>query len=185
MAPATFRLEPEWVVVLLASLVYSGELVLAVPGKKLDANDMSVLAATPVDEIANFKHVERPKDWNIPALSAVFETLGLTPGMAQLVTQRKDAPVQELQKAVTAFVTRVVTAQQAIREGLHFWGRNLLDEQADLSLRNNLDTLKLFLESLQAYSSPRRLKNFRYDRHEVEAQQGGLNALRELNPSSC
>ena len=38
----------------------------------------------------------------------------------------------------------------------------------------------MFLESLQAYSSPGRLKNFRYDRHEVEAQQGGLNALREV-----
>ena len=180
LAPATFRLEPEWVVVLLASLVYSGELVLAVPGKKLDATDVAVLAATPVGELANFQHVERPKEWNIPALSAVFETVGLTPGMAQLVTQGKDAPVQELQKAVTSFVTRVVTAQQAIREGLHFWGRNLLDEQADLNPRNNLDTLKVFLESLQAYSSPGRLKNFRYDRHEVEAQQAGLNDLREV-----
>ena len=180
LAPATYRLEPEWVVVLLASLVYSGELVLAVPGKKLDATDVAVLAATPVDELANFKHIERPKEWNIPALSAVFELLGLTPGMAQLVTQGKDAPVQELQKAVTSFVSRVVTAQQAIREGLHFWGRNLLDEQADLNLRNNLDTLKVFLESLQAFSSPGRLKNFRYDRHEVETQQAGLNALREV-----
>ena len=180
LAPATFRLEPEWLVVLLASLVYSGELVLAVPGKKLDATDVAVLAATPVDELTNFKHVERPKEWNIPALSAMFDTVGLTPGMAQLVTQGKDAPVQELQKAVTSFVTRVVTAQQAIREGLHFWGRNLLDEKADLNLRNNLDTLKVFLESLQAYSSPGRLKNFRCDRHEVEAQQAGLNALREV-----
>ena len=180
LAPATYRLEPEWVVVLLASLVYSGELVLAVPGKKLDATDVSVLAATPVDELANFKHIERPKEWNIPALSAAFELLGLTPGMAQLVTQGKDEPVQELQKAVTSFVSSVVTAQQAIREGLHFWGRNLIDEQADLNLRNNLDTLKVFLESLQAYSSPGRLKNFRYDRHEVEAQQAGLNALREV-----
>ena len=180
LAPSTYRLEPEWVVVLLASLVYSGELVLAVPGKKLDAIDVLVLAATPVNELANFKHIERPKEWNIPALSAVFELLGLTPGMAQLVTQGKDAPVQELQKAVTSFVSRVVTAQQAIREGLHFWGRNVLDEQADLNLRNNLDTLKVFLESLQAFSSPGRLKNFRYDRHEVEAQQAGLNALREV-----
>ena len=123
LALATFRLEPEWVVVLLASLVHSGEVVLAVPGKKLDATAVEILAATPVDELANFKHVERPKEWNIPALSAVFEALGLTPGMARLVTQGKDAPVQELQKAVTSFVTQVVTAQQAIREGLHFWGR--------------------------------------------------------------
>ena len=180
LAPATYRLEPEWVVVLLASLVYSGELVLAVPGKKLDATDVAVLAATPVDELANFKHVERPKEWNIPALSAVFELLGLTPGMAQLVTQGENESVKALLKAVAFYVNRLVTAQQAIREGLHFWGKNLLDERADLNLSANLDSVKVFFESLQAYSSPGRLKNFRYDRHEVEAQQAGMNALREV-----
>ena len=181
LAPGTYRLEPEWVVVLLASLVYSGDLVLAVPGKKLDATDVAVLAATPVEELANFKHVERPKEWNVPALSAVFELLDLTPGMAQLVTQGKEEPVQELQKAVTGFVSRLVTAQQAIREGLYFWGRNLLDEQAGLGDQHtNLDAVKAFLESLQAYSSPGRLKNFRYDRDDVEAQHAGLNALREV-----
>ena len=176
LAPPTYRLEPEWVVVLLASLVYSGDLVLAIPGKKLDATDVSVLAATPVDELANFKHVERPKEWNIPALSAVFELLGLTPGMAQLVTQGENESVKALLKAVAFYVNRLVTAQQAIREGLHFWGKNLLDERADLNLSANLDAVKVFFESLQAYSSPGRLKNFRYDRHEVEAQQAGMNA---------
>ena len=180
LAPPTYRLEPEWVVVLLASLVYSGDLVLAIPGKKLDATDVSVLAATPVDELANFKHVERPKEWNIPALSAVFELLGLTPGMAQLVTQGENESVKALLKAVAFYVNRLVTAQQAIREGLHFWGKNLLDERADLNLSANLDAVKVFFESLQAYSSPGRLKNFRYDRHEVEAQQAGMNALREV-----
>ena len=180
LAPPTYRLEPEWVVVLLASLVYSGDLVLAIPGKKLDATDVSVLAATPVDELANFKHVERPKEWNIPALSAVFELLGLTPGMAQLVTQGENESVKALLKAVAFYVNRLVTAQQAIREGLHFWGKNLLDERADLNLSANLDAVKVFFESLQAYSSPGRLKNFRYDRHEVEAQQAGMNALWEV-----
>ena len=75
---------------------------------------------------------------------------------------------------MTSFVSRVVTAQQAIREGLHFWGRNLLDEQGrPQSAQRTWIPLKVFLESLQAYSSPGRLKNFRYDRHEVEAQQAG------------
>ena len=78
-------------------------------------------------------------------------------------------------------MSKLVTAQQAIREGLYFWGRNLLDEQAGLGdLHTNLDAVKAFLESLQAYSSPGRLKNFRYDRDDVEAQHAGLNALREV-----
>jgi hypothetical protein len=95
-------------VVVLAALVYAGEVVLSIPGKKFDATGLAQLAGTGIDEPAQFKHIERPKEWNLPALKALFELLGLTPGMAQLVTQGKDEPVQELQKAVTAAVEKLV-----------------------------------------------------------------------------
>src|SRR5262249_3698573 len=50
-APDQFRLEPEWLIVILAALVHSGDLVLAIPGKKFDATNLALLAATPVDEL--------------------------------------------------------------------------------------------------------------------------------------
>ena len=128
MALDMYRLEPDWVVVLLASLVYSGDLVLAIPGRKFDATDIAVFAATSTDDLVNLKHIERPKEWNIPALKAVFELLGLTPGMAQLVAQGKEQPVQELQKTVTGYVNKLVMAQQTLQTGFHLWGRSLLDE---------------------------------------------------------
>ena len=106
------RLEPEWVVVVLAGLVYSGEVILAVPGKKFDAVGLSQLAGTSVGELIQFKHIERPKDWNLAALRALFELLGLTPGLAQLVTQGKDEPVQELQKIISG-VRRKIGARAA------------------------------------------------------------------------
>jgi hypothetical protein len=55
------RLEPEWAVVVLATLVYSGELVLALPGQKFDATGLPQLAATHVRELVQFKHIEPPK----------------------------------------------------------------------------------------------------------------------------
>ena len=171
------RLEPEWVVVVLAALVYSGHLVLAIPGRKFDAVGLSQLAAAAVDELTQFKHVERPKDWDLLALKALFELLGLTPGMAQLVTQGKDEPVRELQKAVARAVERLVMVQQSLQSGLLFWGRNLLVEEEAQKLRTRLDETKAFLESLQAYTSTGKLKNFRYDAQEVTAHQEGLNSL--------
>ena len=108
LAPQTVRLEPEWAVVLLAALIYSGEVVLAIPGKKFDATSLPQLAGTALNELAQFKHIERPKDWNLPALKALFELLGLTPGMAQLLTQGNEEPVQQLQKVVTETVNRLV-----------------------------------------------------------------------------
>ena len=180
MAPGTFRLEPEWMVVLLASLVHSGDVVVAVPGRKFDATDVAGLAATPLADLVNLKHVERPKDWDVPALAALFELLELTPGMAQLVAQGKDEPVRELQKAVDARVGRLVMARQALQAGFQFWGRNLLDDHAAGDLRRRLDAARAFLDPLQAFSSPGTLKNFPYSRQAVETQRAGLDALGEV-----
>ena len=164
----------------LASLVYSGDLVLAIPGRKFDATDVAALPATPLTDLVGLKHVERPKSWNIPALTALFELLELTPGMAQLVAQGREQPVQELQKARDARVKRLVIARQALQAGFQFWGRGLLDDYAADDLRGKLDAAKDFLESLQAFTSPGALKNFPYGRQEVEAQRVGLDALEEV-----
>ena len=177
LAPQTLRLEPEWAVVILAALVYSGDLVLAVPGKKFDAAGLPQLAGTLVADLVQFKHVEQPKDWNLPALKALFELLGLTPGMAQLITQGKEEPVQQLQKAITQTVENLVLTQQSLQSGMPFWGRTLLSEAEAQKIRTRLDDTKAFLESMQAYSSPGKLKNFRYDAGEVSGHHDGLKAL--------
>jgi Family of unknown function (DUF6079) len=179
MAPNQYRLEPEWVAVLAAGLVYNGDVVLAVPGKKFDANNLDSLVSTPIEELINFKHVEQPKDWNLPALRALFDLLGLTPGMAQLVTQGKDEPVQELQKAVTTTVNNLVIARQNL-QSLTFWGKNLLTDALQDEYRSSLDKAKTFLESLQAFTTPGKLKNFRYQEQEVTTNRSGLQTLEEI-----
>lgn len=192
MNPGGSRLEPEWVSVLVAALVYSGDIVLAIPGKKFDATGLQQLAATGMDELVRFKHLEQPKEWNLPALKALFELLGMTPGMAQLVTQGKDEPVQNLQQAVGKIVKRIVTTQQTLREGLSFWGLNLLSLKSNIqspkssdlgpeTLDFGLENAKAFFESLQAYSSPGKLKNFRYSAPEVLAHEKAVKALDELD----
>jgi hypothetical protein len=91
--------------------------------------------------------------------------------MAQLVTQGKDEPVQKLQQAVEKLV---------MQTGLFFWGRSLLAEDEIKKLRAKLDETKTFLESLQAYTTTGKLKNFRYDASEVTAQRSGLESLAEI-----
>ena len=181
MNPGGLRLEPEWVAVLMAALVYSGDIVLAIPGKKFDATGLQQLAATGMDELVRFKHLEQPKEWNLPALKALFELLGMTPGMAQLVTQGKDEPVQNLQQAVGKIVKRIVMTQQTLREGLSFWGLDLLAGTDLASRASGLDEAKGFFESLQAYTSPGKLKNFHYSVPEVLAHEKAVKALDELD----
>ena len=180
MAPESFRLEPEWLAVTMAALVYSGDVVLAIPGKKFDAANLSALASTPIGDLASFRHVEQPKEWNLPALRALFELLGLTPGLAQLVTQGKDEPVQELQKSVIQKVEMLVTVQQALQDGVSFWGRSVFTEQETTTHNERLAKSKEFLESLQAYNTPGKLKNFRYSADEVEGQRAGLETIGQV-----
>ena len=181
LAPQTLRLEPEWTIVVLAALVHSGDVVLAIPGRKFDATALGLLAGTEVQELARFKHVEQPKDWNLPALKSLFELLGLAPGMAQLVTEGKPEPVQQLQKAIAEMVEKLVILQQHLQSGLLFWSRHLLDETERERLRVRLDETKTFLESLQAFNLPGKLKNFRYGVSEVKANGKGIKVIDEVS----
>src|ERR1019366_4757785 len=125
-----YRLEPEWVVVCLGALVYSGDVVLSVSGKpKFDAGNLDLLVTSPVDELVNFKHVEQPKSWNLPALKAAFELMGLAPGMAQMVSEGKTEPVQTLQSEITKTVQKLVVAAQHLENGFPFCGKSLLTDQ--------------------------------------------------------
>jgi hypothetical protein len=180
LAPGSLRLEPEWAVVVLAALVYAGEIVLAIPGKKFDATSMPVLAAMNIQDLCQFKHIEKPKDWNIPALKALFELLNLPPGMAQQVTQGSDVPMTAMQSEIEKIVNRLVISQQNIQNGVFFWGVGLIPEGDIQKYRSTLDGTKAFLESLQAFSTPGKLKNFRYDSQEVTAHSAGFIALKEI-----
>jgi len=183
-SPATYRLEPEWVVVVLGALVHSGEIVLAVPGKKLDASSMDALVSTPLDELAHFKYIELPKDWNTPALKALFELVGLEPGKAVLVTQggaKADEIVsQELLPATNKHVQRLVLAQQDLANGLTFWGTTLFSSEERAEYQARLAGAKTFLESAQAYNSPGKLKNFTTDVPSIEQHRQALNLLGEI-----
>lgn len=183
MAPGTFRLEPEWAVVLMASLIYDGQLVLAIPGAKFDSSNMSLLASTSVDDLVNFKHIEQPKEWNLPALKALFELLDLPPGLANDITlggNSADKSLQQMQVAIAQRVDRLVKAQNGMQTGIPFWGRALLGDDESQRYRELLEDVKQFLESLQAYSSPGKLKNFRYSVQDVSSRRPGLEVMDEV-----
>ena len=78
-------------------------------------------------------------------------------------------------------VKRIVMTQQTLREGLSFWGLDLLVGADLASQASGLDEAKGFFESLQAYTSPGKLKNFRYSAPEVLAHEKAVKALDELD----
>ncbi|KKM12037.1 ATPase [Clostridiales bacterium PH28_bin88] len=175
------RLEPEWVVVILAALVYSGDLTVSIPGQKFDAGNLESLTTTPIGDLVNFKYVEKPKDWNLPALKTLFELLELPPGLAVEITQGKTEPVQQMLVAADKLVQQLVMTLQSLHRGLSFWGANLPGEQHKVEYQTRLNGVKAFLESLQAYNTLGKLKNFRYGTAEISAQVAGLKSYQEID----
>jgi hypothetical protein len=141
---------------------------------------LSALSAMPLDELVTFKHIERPKEWNIPALKALFELMGLAPGLASKVTLGDEDAVTQLQQGIIQSVEKLVLIQQDLHDRFSVWGRNILSEEENEDLRSEFERTKGFLESLQAYSSPGKLKNFRYNVQEVNDHKKGLGMLTDV-----
>ncbi|MGC8604475.1 MAG: DUF6079 family protein, partial [Desulfomonilaceae bacterium] len=186
MAPDMYRLELEWVVVLLAALVYTGDIVLAIPGDKIDATKIASLAAKPVEDLINFKHIERPKEWNIPAIKALLELLGLPVGMANSITQGDDNPIKQALKRANEYIGQLMSAEQTFRETLFFWdepfthgdGDNLFGSDTSTAgiedMRSALKKTREFFDTIQTFNLPGKFKNFNFAPKDIQSLQSGI-----------
>jgi hypothetical protein len=180
VASNKFRLEPELLVVVLGALVHSGEILYCLPGKEFAATDLKEMSTRSLDDLVDFKHVKKPKDWNLPAIKAVFELLGLPAGLAVQVTQNDPEPVIALNAEVMKRVEKLVLSKQEFGHGIPFWGQRLLPDDEITRLVGDIDKAKEFLESLQAYKTPGQIKNFRYSVEEVKALDPVFVSLKEM-----
>ena len=176
-APVRFRLEPDLLVAVLGSLIYSGDIVLAITGDKIDSGKLSLLVERALDELKAFKHVEAPKEINVAVLRSLFELLGLPSGLAQMATQGREEPVKELLDAVAKQVQRVLTVGTDLQNRLSFWGQSLLREEELRDWRTRLEALKGFLEGLSPYNTVGKLKNLRITQADIDAQKKNLEVL--------
>ncbi|MEI2614069.1 MAG: DUF6079 family protein [Methylotenera sp.] len=171
------RLEPDWLLLVIACLVYSGDVVLAITGDKIDSGRLNLFTDKSFDDLTGFKHLERPKEMNVPLLRALFELLKLPSGHAQLVSQGDDAPVRELQSSITTLVNDLLTTQTQISSGLALWGQNLLTEDETKDNRTRLEKLKALVETLSPYNTAGKLKNLRLTMEDIESQKVNLASL--------
>ncbi|HBY92977.1 MAG TPA: ATPase [Chloroflexi bacterium] len=174
-----FKLEPEWLVVLLLSLVYSGDVVLQIPGQRIDATTLDQAARLAMETLADFRFIERPRDVPLAAWVAVFEALQLSPGLIR-DTERHDVAIETLQREVEAETGRVVRALETLRQGLLLWQEPVLAPGAQAQMGEALGSYKAFLESLRVFNTPGRLRNLRLTENEIQVQAGHRRDLRAL-----
>ena len=174
-----YRLEPELLLIVLASLVQNGNITLSVSGRKLDAANLSEATKIPVDQLIAFKHIERPKGLPLAELVALFELLGLAEGLIRNEATHEEA-IRQLRSRANELTERVVTVAQHVQTGLPCWGSELIPAEERDSQRQKLDGLKSFLEGLQAFNTPGRLRNFSASVLEIRNQTATLHLIRQI-----
>lgn len=175
-----FRLEPELLAVVLAALVHAGDVVISLPGKKLDASGLDALLKLPADELAAFKHLERPKDLPLGPLQELFDLLSLARGLIVNPGTREDG-VQKLHVAAAQRIEQAVAALQSLDSGLAFWGRPVVPEKERTAWAAQIRDLKTFLESLQPFNTVGKLKNFPHDVPAVQARKVALATVESVS----
>ena len=177
-----FKLEPEWLVVILLALAYSGDVVIQLAGERVDATNLSGAVRMPLEALTDFRFIERPRELPLPAWVAVFEVLELSPGLIR-DPDRHDIAIETLQRQVESEIGRVLKAQEALRQGLLLWQEPVLEAARQAGVSKALADYKTFLEALRVFTTPGRLRNLRQSEGEVKEQANNraqLHALERL-----
>lgn len=172
-----FRLEPEFLAVVLAALVHSGDIVLSLVGRKIDASAIEQFGRLSAEDAVAFKHIERPRDLPLGTLTELFDALDVQKGLIVNPASRDEGVVQ-LQRRIAELASNLAAAQSGVGE-LVLWGRPILSDQEQADWRQRLGSLKGFLESLQAFNTAAKLKNFSLEPKEIASQKQGLALIRE------
>ncbi|MBN2547931.1 MAG: hypothetical protein JXB15_02140 [Anaerolineales bacterium] len=116
-----FHLEPEWVVVVLLSLVYSGDIVLNVDGREeIDASSLERALTLSLQTLGDFRFFKRPRNLPLSQWVAIFDGLGLPSGLIRDENTRPRG-VEELQRTVNAELEKAAALQERLNQGLALW----------------------------------------------------------------
>lgn len=175
-----FKLEPIWVVLILSSLVYSGDITLTAGGKTFDATMLKELAAENTSYLIDFKHCDKPKDIPVAVLKKLFEMLDLPPGQVVNANMRDDAVVSMLEKA-DEYIDKALKALVFLNGDISVWGKPSLESYKVESYKDSIKGFKDFFDSLKIYNTQAKLKNFKFTKEDIEKQAAVLQQLTEID----
>ncbi|NLZ90909.1 MAG: exonuclease SbcC, partial [Clostridiales bacterium] len=121
-----FKLGREWIVLIMAVLIYSGHVVLtAANGTRYDASNLDALAKENKSNLYSFKHIARPKAPKMAELKRLFEILGIPEGLIVNPNTWEDA-VKELLTVVKDLSSRGLHTISILNDGFALWGQPLI-----------------------------------------------------------
>ena len=183
-----FRLEPEWIVVVLLALVYNGDIVLNLGGREeLDAGSIERAATMALADLVDFRFYKQPRTLPVNLWATIFEGLGLAPGLIRDENTRARALSEHLLPTVGAELERAARIHGQLQQGIQVWNASLFTDRFTLEVEAgtvvgsdrptvtfSLTTLlphlrgyKQFLETLSRFNTVGKLRNLRLTLQEI------------------
>ncbi len=182
-----FKLEPEWVVVLLVALAYNGDIVLhLLNNEDIDASKVERVITHAMADLVNFRFYKRPKSIPMNSWISIFNGLGLPEGLLRDENTRERA-VSELQSLVRVELDQVVKLIAQLEQGSRLWNTSIFSDrptfvveagtvvgsdapEVALSITDLLPGLrgyKQFLETLTIYKTVGMLNNLQLTQAQI------------------
>lgn len=182
-----FKLEPEWIAVILLALIYNGDIVLRLGNQSLDAGNIENAATMAIETLLEFRFYGQPRTLPLNKWTMIFEGLGLAPGLIRDENERREA-VEKLQRTVQADLEKTVTLLSKLQSGLKLWNSPVFTDNLDYTVdtRGSVESdvppvtfsttellpdfrgYKEFLETLTRFKTIGKLRNLRLTITEIE-----------------
>lgn len=175
-----FKMDSIWTVLILSSLIYSGELILKTAGIEFNANNMRELAKENTQNLIDFKYISRPKDLPLPVLRKIFEFLDLAPGTI-VSPQKREKAVADMLKANQQLLVEITQAQHFVNGDIKIWGKDSIESQKVEEYKEGLKDLRNFCDRLSAFNTLAKLKNMDFIIKDIEAQEENQKIIHVLS----
>lgn len=174
-----FQLEPELLSIILAALVYTGDIVITINGETYDSMKFLPLIGLKAEGIAEFSHIKKPSDLPLAELRVLFDLFQISHGLLQPDAQTNG--VQTLQTKVQQLLTQAVKLQHELKDKIPTWELPLLSDDDLSEYQGKLQSFNSFLQSLQMFDTPAKLKNFRKSIDDINEQRQNAALVNRLS----
>jgi energy-coupling factor transporter ATP-binding protein EcfA2 len=176
-----YRLEKEFVSVILVSLIASGDIVLTLKGKKYDASNIRDLISGGATELASFNSIDKPKDWNAAILGSLLKLFGLQEGLVLSIKNGDESVISSMQDKNQEIINQLASDAYKVKNGLVFLGSDIPSGKSGVDDHQTfIENLKSELESFKAYNNIGRLKNYKKPVDEINALADNLRKEQSL-----
>lgn len=163
-----YHLEPALLMVILAALIWNGDVVVTVGKEKYGPDRLTQFSKLTEDQFIHFSHVEKPKGIARGSVRALFEFFGLPAAYVDDESKWEDV-IPTLQGKAGDALNAVVSYGEFCRQEMRLFGQPLLETDAQEQWLQRIGGLKAFLEQVQHYNTAGKLRAFNHDVDVVNA----------------